>query len=51
MKTYMFSGLDLVSCYIAASQWLLDNPQYKVCYAAAKQSQSGAFLTIGIRIK
>ena len=51
MIIQMFSGQSLEACFIAAGQWLLDNPQYMVCYALAKQSQDGAFLYIGIRIK
>jgi len=47
----MFSGQSLESCYIAAGQWLLDNPHYMACYIIAKQSQGSAFLAIGIRIK
>lgn len=46
-----FSGQSLEACYIAAGQWLLDNPHYMACYLIAKQSQDGAFLAIGIRIK
>jgi hypothetical protein len=46
-----FSGQSLASCYIAAGQWLLDNPHYMACYLIAKQYQGSAFLVIGIRIK